>query len=342
MKDADGASAPPLRAAEAFAFAGIVLVFFLLRIPLLRGDGLLLGWNSDAAIFGLMAKAIAEGRDLPLFFWGQSYMGPLTAYLAAAVGMLLGHVGPLALRLAVAIEVVAAIAFYWLGLRRGFGRGAALLTALWLAIGPGFLFRFVSAPIGAEQVFVLGGAIFWFAAQTGLRRVRDGFVFGLLAGLGWWINQGIVFAAGAAVAVAVIGPCVWSTLRDALRFTARVAVRPERLDWREPDRVTLLLVRAIQIVLIVVLVLGVLRAAQFSVPAFFLFEPVQEPLIAIAAYNVILELLFGTRLRAWMMRARWLPQGIAAIAGAAIGYAPVIVGGIAGAYPKTYGFSAPF
>ena len=40
-------------------------------------------FDSDQAIFGLMAKHIAEGRAFPLFMYGQTYMLAAEAWLAA-------------------------------------------------------------------------------------------------------------------------------------------------------------------------------------------------------------------------------------------------------------------
>src|SRR5262245_56727648 len=45
-----------------------------------------LGWpatDSDEATFGLMALHISERGAHPIFFYGQTYMGALEAYLAA-------------------------------------------------------------------------------------------------------------------------------------------------------------------------------------------------------------------------------------------------------------------
>jgi hypothetical protein len=33
-----------------------------------------LGFDSDQAVVGLMAKHLSEGRAFPLFFYGQTYM----------------------------------------------------------------------------------------------------------------------------------------------------------------------------------------------------------------------------------------------------------------------------
>src|SRR5205085_12203675 len=67
---------------EICAFTIIVLAM-VLRILLIAQ-----GWpmtNSDESTMGLMALHIAYRGELPIFFYGQGYMGALQAYLAAAL-----------------------------------------------------------------------------------------------------------------------------------------------------------------------------------------------------------------------------------------------------------------
>lgn len=182
-----------------FAFAA---AFVIIRLPLYTQPGLILGWNSDAALFGLMARAMRTGRDFPIFFWGQHYLGTMTSTITAVIGMTTGEVGPLELRISSALEVAAGALFFWLGLRRAFGRAAADLSLLWLIAGPSFLFHFTIAPIGAEQLFLVAGLLFWYAIRTPFDRWSEWFVIGLIAGCGTWIHQGILFLVpGIAVAL---------------------------------------------------------------------------------------------------------------------------------------------
>ena len=102
------------------SLAAILAAFAAIRLPLYTQPGLILGWNSDAALFGMMGRAMREGWDFPLYFWGQFYMGTVTSMLAAAAGFVLGEVGPLALRIAAAFEVVVGSVLFWLGLLRAF------------------------------------------------------------------------------------------------------------------------------------------------------------------------------------------------------------------------------
>src|SRR5437660_3482520 len=296
----------------------IAVLFIALRIPLFLDPALHLGWNSDAALFGMIAKSIAQGRGFPLFFWGQSYLGPLTSYIAAPLVWVMHPMR--ALRLAASLEVLAGITFYWLGLRRAFDDRVANAAALWLAIGPSYFMLFSIATIGGEPMFLLSGAIFWFAQRTGLARMRDWFILGVLAGFGWWIHQGVIFALGAAV-------------------LAKVAGRrspPAGLHWpRSP------IVRAIAIAIGADLFLGALKSLGIDAPAFFLYDPVIEPL---AALIVLLVIVNGDVIRSQWDRATPGALSVRAapfIAGAVIGYLPVIIGTLRGAVLRTYGLSVP-
>src|SRR5215213_4948169 len=188
-----------IRAWECGSLAAIAAIFLAIRLPLYLQPGLILGWNSDAALFGLMARAIRDGSDVPVYFWGQFYMGTLTSLLTAAFST----IGPLALRVVAALEVGLAIVFFWLGLRRAFGPAAAMIATFWLAAGPSFLFHFTIAPIGAEQLFLMAGLLFWYATTAELTKGHQWFVIGLISGLAMWLHQGIGFL-GAGVAIAVL------------------------------------------------------------------------------------------------------------------------------------------
>ncbi|HEV8432666.1 MAG TPA: hypothetical protein VGR95_04580, partial [Thermoanaerobaculia bacterium] len=97
------------------ALVAVLAIYVALRLPLLASNTLPLGWNSDAAIFGLMAKSIFAGRGFPIFFWGQSYMGPLTSWVTVLVALVTRAVNPFALRVAAMLEGIGAIVFFWLG-----------------------------------------------------------------------------------------------------------------------------------------------------------------------------------------------------------------------------------
>jgi hypothetical protein len=184
--------ATPVRPWE---IAGAVLaagVFVLLRWPLYTMPAIQLGWHSDAALLGLMARAIAAG-DYPILFWATDYLAPLTSVFAFLAGRITGPIGPLALRIGTAVEIFSALLFCQAALRRGFGRRAAMLTTFWLVAGPAFLFKLTYAPLSAEQYFFVGSIAFWYTARTRFTRLHQWLILGLLGGLGWWIHRGVVF-----------------------------------------------------------------------------------------------------------------------------------------------------
>ena len=47
-------------------------------------------FDSDQAIVGLMAKHLSEGRAFPLFFYGQTFMLGVEAWLMAPVFWVMG------------------------------------------------------------------------------------------------------------------------------------------------------------------------------------------------------------------------------------------------------------
>lgn len=187
---------PDARPVRWWEWGGVLvcaLLFVALRHPLYVRPGILLGWHSDAALLGLMARAIAAG-DYPILFWGCDYLAPLTSVFAAAVGTtIVDGIGPLALRLGTAIEVFAAIVFFQFALRRAVGRRAALLMTFWLTAGPAFLFKLTYAPLSAEQYFFLGAVALWYVARAPFARLHRWLILGLLAGIGWWVHRGVTF-----------------------------------------------------------------------------------------------------------------------------------------------------
>ncbi|OKI77672.1 hypothetical protein [Micromonospora sp. CB01531] len=91
--------------------------------------------NSDEATMGLAALHIARGQDLPVWFYGQAYMGTLEAYLAAPLVALAGP-SMLALRLPTLALYALFLALSWRLTRRlGGDAWFALLVVGFLALG---------------------------------------------------------------------------------------------------------------------------------------------------------------------------------------------------------------
>lgn len=108
-------------------------------------------FDSDQAIVGLMAKHLAEGRAFPLFYYGQSYMLGVDAFVAAPVFLVAGPtVG--ALHAALTIVNLAAVTLVMIGLVRwgGLSPWLALLSTTFFTLAP---------PVTAKSLIEAGANI---------------------------------------------------------------------------------------------------------------------------------------------------------------------------------------
>ncbi|GIJ27844.1 hypothetical protein Vqi01_30060 [Micromonospora qiuiae] len=171
--------------------------------------------NSDEATFGLAALHIAQGREYPVFLYGQHYMGMLQSYLAAPLLAVTGPSWPV-LRL----PVLALYAlFLWLmhRLTRRIGSPwfATLVVGL-LALGTERVIRDQVTTVGGRPevkvaVLVMLLLVLGLAQRTVRRRWLAVGGFGLLAGLALW-SDWLIVPYLAAVALAL----VWVLRRELL------------------------------------------------------------------------------------------------------------------------------
>ena len=152
-----------LRATEPVVAAGyaVAALIVLVRCAVLTYHGQVY-FDSDQAVFGLMAKHLAEGRAFPVFMYGQNYLLAVEAWLAAPLVLLLGPT-ILALRIPLVLVNVA-IGLLLLRLLVRDARlpvAAALLASLpFLAPAPGTAAAFLDASGGNVEplLYVL---LFW-------------------------------------------------------------------------------------------------------------------------------------------------------------------------------------
>lgn len=131
-----GGVTPPAPPESEAASRGLLLalgVGAVVRLLLLRLPGL---WY-DEATTGLLGLSVLEG-ELPIYFFGQPFMGALDGYLTAPLFWLLG----VSARTLELVPVLLALATLGLTVRLAhdaFGARAALFTAVLLAVPPDFL-----------------------------------------------------------------------------------------------------------------------------------------------------------------------------------------------------------
>ncbi|MFC4016558.1 hypothetical protein ACFOW4_01135 [Micromonospora sp. GCM10011542] len=206
----------PALVALLFGLAGVGyrLVLTLLTVPVS---------NSDEAAFGLAALHIAQGREHPVFLYGQHYMGMLESYLAAPLIAVAGPSWPL---LRLPMLVLYAVFLYLIHrlTRRLCSPWFATFVVGLLALGPERVVR--------DQLTVVGGrpevkpaVLLMLLVVVGLaagtvrwRRLAVG-LFGLLAGLAVWSDWLILpYLAVAALAL------LWALRRELVGWAGALLV----------------------------------------------------------------------------------------------------------------------
>jgi hypothetical protein len=222
------------------AAAVAAVLFVATRWPLLHGDGAVHGTNVDTSIIALMGRQWLNGGGLDVFTWGALHLGPLTSMITAgwAVPLLALQVEwpwPLAVRLAAMAEMALGAAMLaWAAARVDRRAGAALL--LLLAVGPPVLLRMSLFPLGHEMAFLLGAAILAIVSQHWTAEPGRGWLtrwpgraaFGVLCGIGWWMNRTIAPVLAGALLIAILRSDFFARVRPSLGIRDRLLLRPRK------------------------------------------------------------------------------------------------------------------
>jgi 4-amino-4-deoxy-L-arabinose transferase-like glycosyltransferase len=153
-------------------------------------------FNSDEAIVGLMAKHILHG-EMPIFFYGQGYMGSLDAYFISLGFLLFGekvwvirmvqivlYAGTMFVVLKVVHELISDVR-------------AVIVTGILMAFPTVNVTLYTTVSLGGYGEALLFGSLMLYLARryTKLKLPSDRpksllllFLFGLLLGLGFWTN----------------------------------------------------------------------------------------------------------------------------------------------------------
>jgi len=153
--------------------------------------------NADNCILGLMAKHILKG-EFPVFFWGQSYMGSLEAFIIALFFFFFG-VSTNTMVLAMAfISLCFVISAYYLGKEiqdKKFG----ILTMLFACIPPQYVFwNNLSALGGYPETLVFGNIALLLTlkivkSETTSKKIKYYTLLGFVSGLAIWTHLLIIY-----------------------------------------------------------------------------------------------------------------------------------------------------
>jgi hypothetical protein len=156
------------------------------------------GFDSDQAIFGLMAKHLAEGRAFPMFIYGDHYLLAVQAWLAAPLFALFGPSVALLKLPVVAINMATAMLLVWVLHRDGGLRpGMALIASLFFVL---------AAPVMAKLLVETGGGNpepFLYVLLLWLLRDRP-LAFGALFAFGFIHREFTAYGVTAIVAISIL------------------------------------------------------------------------------------------------------------------------------------------
>ncbi len=173
-------------------FLGIVLRVYMLRNNL--GTTL----DSDEAIVGLMAKHIVTGKDYPIFYYGQNYMGSLEAFLAAGI-FAIGGVSVFNLKLLMIILFCFFIVITYYLAKSMTNKITALFSILFLAIPPPFFAMYgLKARGGYMETLIFGSLLLLLIVnyEKKMQSANGYLQIGLIAfiaGIALWTDQLIIY-----------------------------------------------------------------------------------------------------------------------------------------------------
>ena len=185
---------PRPTASRAFWPLALVLLALALlaRLPwLLKADKFL---DADHAVWGLMARHIAQGLHWPIYMYGQGYMGAGEAYVLAPAFALWGS-SAWVMGLTMSGLFLLALLLNAVLIRRLAGTGLALGALLLAALAPPFFIRLSLLSYGGYVAVPLLGVLFWLVWSRGFilppapQAGRGGWrlwLLAALAALGWW------------------------------------------------------------------------------------------------------------------------------------------------------------
>ncbi len=175
----------------------IIALAIVIRVWLIR-----LGWpllDSDEGTMGLMAIHIAFRGEMPIFFYGQNYMGAAEAYLGAFVfyffHTFLG-ISSFTLRLGMIFLFTLFLSFMYLLSSLLFSKKWALVTLFLLALGSDAILTRELVAVGGDAETLVSGTFIlllsiWLSlsAQDETHRTKRLLAYagcGLAAGFGVW------------------------------------------------------------------------------------------------------------------------------------------------------------
>lgn len=174
---------------NAFPIAIGIIVICSLAVLVWAASQWSANFDSDEAIIGLMASHILRGQ-IPVYYYGQAYLGSAGAVLSAVFIKFLGH-NPFALRIPHIMLYGIFLVLQALWLRRIWNWRVALLSTMLTGLPGQYIFFYIYKPnIFASMIFVIGTSFLMLASLNlyGIVSLTRWAGMGILAGLGVWTH----------------------------------------------------------------------------------------------------------------------------------------------------------
>jgi hypothetical protein len=133
------------------------------RLPQLRSPNLLV--DGDECVLGLMAKHVAQGKEFPIFFYGQHYAFSSVEAAAGALGFLLFGVGALPLKLAMLALWTVGVLFLFLALSRIVGATRSFWITAILLLNPAWAAWSMKPGGGYITSFAATAVLLWLLSR---------------------------------------------------------------------------------------------------------------------------------------------------------------------------------
>jgi hypothetical protein len=156
-------------------------------------------FESDQAIFGLMSKHIAQGKQWPVYIYGERYSGTLYSILSAPiVHFWWSQTSVLPMRVLEIVLLFPVLALFTLLSRQAFSRRTVLLSLLIAAV-PGWIVLIFTAQPSANfslrMLFTFAiVALSLFFPTSPAKALVAAFGMGLLFGVGMWTHSSFLLS----------------------------------------------------------------------------------------------------------------------------------------------------
>ncbi len=344
-------------------YAGTVVcfcLFYYTRKDLLNFNDSFRFYNSDFAIFNMMAEDLKSGKSFPFFYYGANYLGPLNAFLmniVESILLLFGVsqyvpgtnevpyvIGPLTSTLTSFLTVFGGIFFYGLSFRKFFTVLESLGAMVLLSLGSALLMRTSLRPLGPDIVFFLSSIIlFRGIALIEKNNSKNQFLFGLLFGFSWWMNQTVVFALAPILFYFISRTGEYRFMRNHFQLRDRFFLKWKALGLKEINLFLKAFLFLIHILLLVNLILGIVVSALGGIDTLIFgiklkifngLGPMKTSVMAFLLLQAFLWICLSKNApRVFINKLNRLKYFLL---GLLLAYSPVVLGRIFKLYDKSY------